>query len=254
MPVLYFHGVPGSLGELALFKSDLCRTQPTFYVVDREAVARQALPESYFATLAATMRQRFAGQPLRLVGFSLGGSAALRVAAHLGDQVARIDCISSAAPLRSDADLEAMAGGALFRLARHRPNVFRIVSEAQSLAARLMPNRLARIILATATGGDQSLVESHAFMDGIAAILKSSLTDGLHAYRLEMQLYTQDWSSELGSVTQPVTMWHGSDDNWAPLEMARDMADRLPNCLDVNVFDGLSHYSTLRQALLELAG
>lgn len=245
--VLYLHGIPGGAGELALFEDGAAAARCGVHVLDRADAESSAGKEPYFASLAETIRQQFPAAALHLVGFSLGASAALRVAAHLGPQVTRIDLVSAAAPLSLGDYLGGMAGAPVFKLARSSPFLFGTLARVQAGAAKVAPGKLYDALFASAQGEDRALSADPAFKAAMLPVLQQSLGVGLSTYRCEIVLYTHDWESELDRVTQPVTLYHGRADTWAPVAMAQDLADRLPNVAAVHVLDGHSHYSALRE-------
>lgn len=250
--VIYFHGMPGSAAELALFGPQLGLATAHFHVPDRGCgVADEADP---FGAIAEQLRQRFPGESLDLIGFSLGSCAALRVAGHLGGQVRRIDLVSAAAPLCCGNWLDAMAGGPLFRLAGRSAWAFGMAARAQQWAARLMPGRLVAALLASAQGADRVLARNPDFVAGMRRVVRDCLIDDLSAYRREIMLYVMDWTQELVRVTSPVHLWHGDADNWSPPGMATALASRLPDCREVRMLSGLSHYSALAHVLRERTG
>ena len=79
--------------------------------------------------------------------------------------------------------------------------------------------------------------------------LAAALRDGAPGYRRELAAYVAPWSDVLAQVTQPVTLWHGTDDTWAPIAMAEALAAALPQVAAVHRLAGLSHYSALAHAL-----
>ena len=46
----------------------------------------------------------------------------------------------------------------------------------------------------------------------------------------DLVLYSRPWGFRLEDVTQPVTLWHGTDDPKVPVELARRAASNLPHC------------------------
>lgn len=241
---VYFHGIPGSAGELRLFGDDVVGQHGDVHMAERHGAADGT---EYFRQLAQAIRSRFPATALRLIGFSLGASAALRTAPYLGPQVVGIDLISAAAPLELGDYLGGMAGAPVFRLARSKPSLFAGVVRLQSLAARLAPGRLYDALFASAQGDDLSLSKDPAFKAAMLPILQQSLGPHRATYAGEIALYVQDWHAELDRVTQPVTLYHGRADNWSPVVMAQDLARRLSNVDALHLFDGHSHYSTLRE-------
>lgn len=247
--VIYFHGVPGGAGELKLFGADISKLAAHFYSPDSSIIDNLGGAADHFRNLADTIKGQFGDEPLRLVGFSLGASMALRVAPFLGDQVREIDLISAAAPLDLGDYWDGMAGAAVFRLAKNSPFLFRTLSQMQSLGARVAPQQLFKMLFASAKGADLDLVQNAEFRAVMVTILRRCMGGALPAYIRDIELFTQDWSEQLDQVSQPVRLFHGRKDSWAPVIMAQDLAARLKQCEDVHLFDGLSHYSTLREYL-----
>jgi pimeloyl-ACP methyl ester carboxylesterase len=184
------------------------------------------------------------GKAVNLVGFSLGGAAALRLAPLLGDRVARINLIAPAAPLCLGDFLPDMAGGALFGMAHDQPRLFSLICRVQALAARAAPALLTKMLLADTRGADRQLADEPAFRALLGAILRQTFAGGSSAYRAEIAAYVGDWQGELDQVTQPVAIWQGDQDNWVPPEMASALAERLKGA-QLTLLPGLSHYSAL---------
>lgn len=245
---VYFHGIPGGAGELSLFGGGVAARISSFVVAQRDS---PALPQGAdrFVLIANAIRREYPDRPLRLVGFSLGAAAALRVAAVLGDQAVRLDLISAAAPLQLGDYLPRMAGAPVFRCARSHPLPFRLLSKSQSLLAKVSPSTLYSALFASAQGADIGLREDPQFKAMMIILLGNCLTSNLDAYRSEISSYVSDWSPILSRITQPVSIFHGKMDNWSPVEMAMDLAATLSNCQRVEVMEGCSHYSALRTFL-----
>ena len=248
--IIYFHGLPGSDQEIALFGSDVAACAKGFHVCDRASARIGKSSADYFKQIAADIERDFPGMPLRLIGFSIGASTALRTAPYLGEQVRHVDLVSAAAPLNLGSYLECMAGAAIFKIARASPFLFGMLGSAQSAMAKLFPRRLQSMLFASAQGDDVALTENPEFKAAMNQILRQCLGKGLSSYRHEILLYTENWLDELDHVTAPVSLLHGKADNWSPVAMAEDLAKRLPVCRSLQVLDGQSHYSTLRQFLL----
>lgn len=243
---VYFHGIPGSAGELQLFGADVVGQLREVHIVERPGEAISADDTAYFRQLAQAIQSRFPATPLRLIGFSLGASTALRTAPYLGAHVSGIDLISAAAPLTLGDYLGGMAGAPVFKLARSNPKLFGGLALLQSVAARLAPGRLYEALFATAQGADLPLSRTPAFKAAMLPILQQSLGPHRATYIQEIGLYVQDWEAELDRVTQPVTLYHGTADTWSPVAMAQDLALRLRRVEAVHLFDDLSHYSMLQ--------
>jgi pimeloyl-ACP methyl ester carboxylesterase len=247
MMTVYFHGLPGTPAELALLGGAATRD---WLAPDRANLPAE--PTARFALLAEIVSSASGGKPCRIVGFSAGAHAALRVAALMPTADLTLHLVSPAAPLETGSYLPRMAGGALFSAARDHPRLFPALVLAQSLLARWFPGALLAGLFASARGEDQALVSDPYFANGIREVVRDSLIRGRYAYRAEIAAYVRPWAEILPQVRHPVTIWQGGTDSWTPPDMAEALARALPNVQAHNVFSGLSHYSTLRLALAEL--
>lgn len=246
----YFHGQPGAAGELALFGEGV---RPDWVVLNRAGLPRRSGSETGFDDLARQVRAAAAQSPARLIGFSLGAYVALEVAHRVTDVPLTIDLVSAAAPLQCGDFLEGMAGKPVFSLASRFPGLLGALTRGQSGLAHVAPQRLVSALFASAQGRDKELAADPAFRRNMAMLLRCSLGPGRLAYLGEIKSYVRDWSPLLPLIAHPVTLWHGTEDNWSPPAMADALAMRLGNVDALHKIEGTSHYSTL-QAFLAAEG
>ena len=245
---IYFHGAPGSPAELTLFGPAAAE----IFAPDR-FLDRPALPfAAYLDALADELVERFPEASLRLIGFSAGARVALEIANRLGGRIGAIELISPAAPLQLGDFLPRMEGRAVFSLARGAPSVFPAVVRLQSLLAEILPRRVFRLVFAHPSGADAALAAEPAFEAAVTSILRRSLGAARRGYAREILDIVHPWTDILPRVTAPVRLWQGDLDNWTPPEMARALAEALPGAPALILLPGLSHYSTLREALRSL--
>jgi pimeloyl-ACP methyl ester carboxylesterase len=237
---VYFHGLPGSAAELASFGPEIATRAAGFHVAARGGD---------FSRVAEGIAARFPEGPLRLVGFSLGAAAAVRVAPHLGERVERIDLVSPAAPLQLGEFLKGMAGAPVFRAALAGRVPFAALTLVQAQVARLAPEMMASALMAKARGGDRDLATDRRFIAALGQSLRHSLIDGRAGYVSEIRAYVADWRADLARVHQPVCIWQGSEDDWTPPAMAEALAAALPTRPQVTMIEGFSHFTTLRHYL-----
>lgn len=240
---VYFHGLPGSAAELTGFGPKIGARARAFHVAKRGGD---------FGHVAGAIAALFPQAPLRLVGFSLGAAAALRVAVHLGERVEQIDLVSPAAPLQLGDFLGGMAGAPVFRAALAGRGAFAALTFVQAQVARIAPERMAAALMAKAKGADRALAADPRFIVALAQSLRVSVIDERAAYSAEIRAYVSDWRTDLAKVPQPVRIWQGSEDDWTPPEMAEALAAALPGRPQVTMIEGLSHFSTLCHYLASL--
>jgi pimeloyl-ACP methyl ester carboxylesterase len=54
--------------------------------------------------------------------------------------------------------------------------------------------------------------------------------NGLRGFAWDVRLLTRPWMIPLGSITVPVKLWHGSEDNMTPVFMARYLGQNINTC------------------------
>ncbi|MFM2410663.1 MAG: hypothetical protein RL481_1491 [Pseudomonadota bacterium] len=250
---VYFHGLPGSGGELALFDDVPYGKLAHMFVPIRDSSRTQSDCTAYMDSITRQIEARFPEGPIHLIGFSLGAFVAIHIATLLKNRVERIDLVSAAAPLEMGDFLKEMAGRIVFQAAQSSPFLFSLMVKWQSWAARLFPNMLFKAIFANTAGQDRELAATPAFQKGMAKILNDSLGRNAHIYQSEIAFYVSGWATSLAKVKQPVTLWQGQADNWTPPAMADALQQALPHLCSRRDLMGLSHYSTLRHFLGEYA-
>ncbi len=246
----YFHGCPGAASELTLFSGV---APPPWTVADR-TIAEEGSPEEYLRQLSAQVGTVARERPVRLVGFSLGAFVALEVASRLPGLPVTLDLVSAAAPLQLGDFLPHMAGKPVFATAIRSPAAFDALTAVQGAVASIMPALLMRSVFADPRGDDAGLVADAQFRTGMRHVLWEGFGAGRSAYRRDVKAYVTDWSPVLDRIRHPVTLWHGTADNWTPPAMAHALAERLPQGAEVNWVPEGSHFSTLRHFMRHDAG
>lgn len=239
---VYLHGQPGSPAELTLFGG---AAPADWWVPDRQRECAGAAAAQHLDRLARAVRQRAAGRPVRLAGFSLGGWLALELAARLPDLDLVIELISPAGPLGDGAVLARMAGGAVFGLARRAPWAFAGLAMVQGLIARLAPAVLVAALGGSAGGADRALWQQPGFRMAMADNLRAGMGQGTAVYRREIAAYVGDWAAGPGAIAHPVRVWHGAADSWSPPELVEALIATLPAGVERVLLPGAGHYATL---------
>ena len=70
---------------------------------------------------------------------------------------------------------------------------------------------------------------------------REALRQGPAAFLLELQLAARDWGFPLEDNRAQIVLWHGSLDQAASLESAREVARRLPHC-STHFIEGAGHF------------
>lgn len=247
--VFYFHGAPGAPEEGSIFDLEAKNHDLTFICLERFSVDSSLDGEAYYKALAAEISGIACGKEVDFVGFSIGAFIAAQTLRYMPGGVSNLHLVSAAAPLDAGSYLDAMAGKQVFRLAKAAPRLFILLSYWQGLLARISPNAVFRLLFASAAGEDKALAAKPDFRIGIVKVLKACFVGHVRGYSRDVGLYVQPWKTSLADLSVNTHIWHGAEDNWSPPSMAEYLRSAIPGCTSTTVFDGLSHYSCLYQAV-----
>ena len=250
-PLLYLHGLPGSFASEMDIVFGPAKRPDGLESLNRLGPLGGGLP--YADTLIdafdeMTRAPRLAG-PVRLVAFSLGSMAALRIAAARADRIASLDLIAPAAPLQLGDFLDAMAGKPVFEAAQQGEFRLGLLARMQSVALTIAPSLIARQLFAASSDAERKLMGAPERRGAFLAGMKQAVHHHPAAYKAELRAYVTDWSAMLAEVRSPVRIWQGTDDNWAPAAMAQALASALMSPAEIILAEGLSHYGVLVQSL-----
>ena len=246
---VYFHGVPGAPLECARFQSVARDAGVRLVALDRQLVGPGLVGQPYFEALADEVARVAGGEPVHMIGFSLGAFVAIRTAIHVKVPVMGLHLISAAAPLEGSDFLGRMAGRAVFRAAMRGPAALKRLTRLQAWMAQWAPGLMFQMLFAGAAREDRALTSDREFRREIRDSLRLSLEDGASGYVRDLTAYVQPWHARLAEVTADTSIWHGAADTWAPAGMAVLLKDRIPTASHLNIVERLSHYSCLFHAM-----
>jgi pimeloyl-ACP methyl ester carboxylesterase len=250
MPVLWFHGAPGSRLDASPdgpFAAGYADAGIRLIAVDRAGYgASDACPgrdvgrvaEDVALVADALHLGRFA-----VLGYSAGAGPALVTAARLTDRVAAVGVLAGIAP-PSVADHRDLGESDLFDLAARAPEDLR--AQLAELAALLRTDPAAAAM--SMLGGLLTDADNTALADPrLAALLMTTLAESarqdLTGYADDIDALLDDWSAELASVRHTVHVVHGAHDRVVPPRHGRALAAALPSA-DYAEVDG-GHISVL---------
>lgn len=246
--LLFFHGVPGSrfdAPELWPEEPDDLRVvapdRPGFGLSTFQPGRRMTDWASDIASLADQIGiDRF-----RVLGFSGGGPFALAAAQALPERVLAAAVVAGGGPVEGKESLAGMnrVNRLIFALARKAPVALRPLV---ALQARGMNRRPEKIIDQAAN--DRSLPQADRDVFGDPRIRDLMVTAGPEALRQggravvqEVSLIARPWGFDPAAIVRPVLIWHGDADTHVPVELAKKVAERIPDCR-LGIFPGEGHF------------
>jgi pimeloyl-ACP methyl ester carboxylesterase len=248
-PVFYLHGTPGAPEEAGWLAAAAQANGLRILALQRDSLDLRLQGEAYIAALAAHVQRLAAEQPVHLLGFSIGASLALRVAAQLPTPAAGVWLVSAAAPLEWPASWQGMgAGRYTFAMAQKLPGLFRLVAAYQGWLARHCTGVLLGALFQGARGADANLLGQAAPCEQLRHVQQQAFACGAGAYRRDVRAYVEPWAGCLSAVRAPLQLWHGDQDNWAPVSMVQGLLEHFTAPAQVHWLTGRSHYSCLIDA------
>jgi len=234
-PVFVFHGVPGSRLLMADDRP-IAAAGLRMIALDRPGIGRSDPQPGRrlldwprdVAALADTLGLR----TFAVAGGSGGGPYALACAHALPARVTRVVLAASLAPFDRPGALDGFAPSRAFAwwMLRHAPLQRQITSWMQARLFRKEPAWMLGKMTRRMSAADRAAVADAAIHDVLLGQLREAYRQGWRGVAQDFAVLTRPWGFDLASVTTPVDVWQGLDDENVPEAMGRYLAAALPNC------------------------
>jgi pimeloyl-ACP methyl ester carboxylesterase len=167
-----------------------------------------------------------------VAGHSGGGPYAAACAYALPKRVTAAALICGAGPIDSAGAVEHMEGLYQFgfRFGRYFPWVFwQLLTWYFYRDGHRQPEKVMERDAATRPRADAELWKIDSIREVCYASTVEALRHGTKGYAWEARLLTRPWNLPLEKIRIPVTLWHGTRDRTTPIQMAKYLADQIPN-------------------------
>lgn len=251
VPVVYLHGTPDS--RLARHPDDSAAAEcgVRLLAVDRPGAGQSDLhPTSTLRSIGddlARALDELSVDRAVLLGWSMGGLAALASASVLGDRVLAVGLVATVPPVEAYGDPALVA--ALGPSRRHFVELAEELGAAElaaEMAPYLVPDPLTLELAAEHVAESAGPIgrEELASVDGAAAQMALALMEAVRGGRagLERDLALQlEAGLDLSAVTSRVRSFHGSEDTVSPPEVGSWLASHLPAAV-LDLVPGAGHH------------
>ena len=234
LPVIAFHGTPGSRLQLGFGDAPARAAGVQFIVPDRPGYGLSAYqPRRRLAGWSddvASLADHLHLTRFAVVGLSGGGPHAAACARFLPERVVAAAIVSGVAPLTEPGSEAGMvpADVLLVRMARRSPASTLPLFAAMAMFDRRWPER-ALDLMARQLGPADAAVLAHPQVRAamVADLRRSAPTTG-KALAQDYALWAADWGFRLQDITVPVHLWHGDADRDVPIAHAHRQAETIP--------------------------
>jgi pimeloyl-ACP methyl ester carboxylesterase len=258
-PFVYMHGAPGSRfdgGPASPFASAYAALGVRLIGIERPGYGiTTTLPGrrivEVVGDVAAVVEHLGLGEFV-VLGHSSGGPHALAVGAQLSNRVSSVVTVASIAPLADTHDFSGCGEAELLELAVHQPDALR--AQMKELAAAMRADPATTMIEAfgsVMTEHDIEFALQPEFADAMTQSLVESARGDYAGYAEDCIAEVMDWGFNLGTVTAPVQLLHGTADLIVPVKHSQRLAESLPNGTLVE-YEGEGHINVL-QHFVEVA-
>jgi len=228
IPVLYFHGFPGSHQDIHLFKgAELAEKHHLRLIaVDRPGYGNSSsLPDRRLIDWSTDIRYLISSLGLEsfsILAYSGGGPFALACAHDQPEGLDKVVIISGMGPVKAP---EAKKGSAMII-----PKAPKLILKGMSKMITEKPAKMEANMRKGLPEVDQLILDQPEAGLAMNQTLKEAFSAGYQGALEDALIYKNDWGFELSDIDTKVIMWHGELDENVKIETANYVAEQLPNC------------------------
>jgi pimeloyl-ACP methyl ester carboxylesterase len=244
--LFYCQGYPGSRLEAAALSAHAAEAHVRVLSLDRPGFGRSSFqdhrsfldwPNDLLALTERLGIDRFA-----VLGASGGAPYALACAQQIPERLLSCGIVSAIAPVTPTG--MNWQNRVIVFLVNRTPWLFTRLLGAMARSFR-DEQRARAALTKTLRGPDREAVLAHGLLDALTASAREAYHQGVQGAVFEARLYARDWGFRLEDIAfQPLYLWHGASDTFAPIERARAVAGKLARC-HATYYPDDGHLSTL---------
>lgn len=261
VPLLFFHGTPGSRtcvpNPAAVSDNDV-----RLITVDRPgyggSTPKPGRTLSDWADDVVQLADTLGIDQFAVAGLSGGVPHALACGTLIPDRVTVVGSISGMAPLDVPGvtDEMSLSNRIGFLAARYVPSLLPLALRSMARQARDDPMGLVDEVRSNYSTSDQRVFDDPDVRRRMAREVATAYEQGTAGHVSDFRSLARDWGFDLSNLIIPVRLWHGGEDQNAPLAMAEWLAETIPNThLTIYPEEGhlaaYDHFSEIVSELIE---
>ena len=262
VPVIAFHGTPGSRLQVSVFDEAARAAGVRLICPDRPGYGLSTFqPSRRLTQWSDDVRElvdHMGIDTFAVLGVSGGGPHALVCAALLGGRITVTGVASGVGPLNDARALDGMSkqNRTIFQLSQKAPWLLLSINRSQMSFARRYPRRAVDFMLKQVPEADAALLRQPS----VRAIFEMDLARASHtvpkAATQDIRVFASDWGFKYDAIAVPVHFWHGTADRSVPLLHARIQHEQIRNS-QLHEFDDEGHlmiFNHINEILDKLLG
>jgi pimeloyl-ACP methyl ester carboxylesterase len=263
-PVFFCHGWPSSRTMAELAHEAAADLGARIISPDRPGIrGSQFQPNRRLTDWPAFLNEiadHFGIERFRILAISGGAPYAYASGAITPERVEKIAVVSGAPPLDKLNDLYGLLPihRKMLVLRDRNPRLLKALFHlARPFVALRMPIRLRPLLLKFLQPCDANVLRESRKFDICFDSARHAWRSSALGVMTDAEIYATPWGFPLKDVRVPVTIWHGAKDRTFAPRLARNVAERIPNC-EFHLIEGAGHYSLpiryMREILKDLVG
>lgn len=165
-----------------------------------------------------------------VLGVSGGTPTAVATAALLSERVSRLAVVSGMGPTHEPGALDGMhwLNKGILRAGQRFEGLGQLTVGAIATLWRTVPGAAEVWFSSVLPAADRPIVTRSEVGVVLARNVKESLRPGVRGVMTEFSLLLSDWRGLPPKVTAPTTIWHGDEDTYVPISMAKILHKMIP--------------------------
>lgn len=250
-PVIFCHGWPSSRTMAQLAHEPARDLGIRIISADRPGISGSSMhldrKLSDWPRIAEELAKDLEIGEFRMLAISGGAPYAYATAVAMPERVRAIAIVGGVIPFAELKDFKGLLPLYRWMLAfhRNRPGVLRqLFRLAQPFLAFRAPIRLRPVLLKTLLlrPCDAASLRDDAAFEAIFESQRRAWRGSVEGVMIDAQIYAQPWGFTIEDVRVPVRLWHGMEDRAFAVGLAKEIANRFPNC-KARFIPNEGHYS-----------
>ena len=249
--LVYCQGYPGSRLEAAALSGHAAEAHVRLLSLDRPGFGHSSFQEGRslldWPHDLVAVTERLGIDRFAVMGISGGAPYALACAQQIPERLLTCGIVSAIAPVKLDATGMDWQNRIVVFLVNRTPGLFAFLLGATARSFRDEQRAREAMTKAVRRMGqpDREAILAQGLVDVLAASAREAYRQGAQGAVSEARLYARDWGFQLEDIAfQPLYLWHGARDTFAPLERGRAVAGKLARC-QATYYPDEGHLSTL---------